>query len=162
VPIWEYKCKNCGNKVEKITLSVRVAVPDEIAERCPKCMGKTRHLKVVSAPAFMKVRKPGTGPVATMRNMRPPKDKHWKQRVKEGLTPDGQKLTNMKEQSLKDWAAMTSEAVGGDAVLHAATQEAKERAAASGFVYNSPVAAVREAVQRGDPIPDVQPRFIRK
>jgi putative FmdB family regulatory protein len=162
MPIWEYKCKNCGHKVEKVTLSARVAVPTEIAERCPTCMGKTRHLRQVPVPAFMKARQPGTGPVATMKQMRPAKDKNWKQRIRQGLTADGKKLTDLKQESIKDWAAMASAAVGGDGNLQAAAAEAKERAALTGFKYESPVAAVREAVKRGDPIPDVQPHFLRK
>lgn len=162
MPIWEYRCKNCGTKVEKITLSARIAVPDEIAVPCPLCKGKTRHLRAVAAPAFMQARQPGTGPVARMRDIRPTRDKHWKQRVKEGIAPDGRKLTDLKQQSVRDWAEMTTTAVGGAANLQAATQEVKERAAASGFVYQSPVAAVQEAVKRGDPIPEIQPHFIRK
>ena len=166
MPIWEYRCINCGHAVEKITLKANVKVPDEIGETCPKCQGRTRHRREVPRPAIMKAGKPGTrsdGTPRSMKELRPARDKHWKQRVKEGLAPDGKtKLTDLKAESMKDWAGIVAQSVGGDGALQDAAKEAKEIAASVGFEYTSPVAAVREAAKRGDPIPEHQPRMIRR
>ena len=155
MPIWEYRCNNCGTLIEKITLSAKVAVPQEIVHQCKKCQGLTRHVRNVPKPAIMSVRKPGQPrPDAKMKDIRPAKDKHWKQRVKEGLAPDGKtKLSDLKAESLNHWAETTAKAVGGDAVLQDAAKEAKERAEKMGFKYESSVASIREAALRGDPIP---------
>lgn len=157
MPIWEYRCNNCGTIIEKITLSAKVAVPQEIVHQCKRCQGLTRHVRNVPKPAVMRVGKPGTpkpGSTPKMRDLRPARDKHWKQRIKEGLAPDGKtKLSDLKAESMHHWAETTARAVGGDDVLQDAAKEAKERAEKLGFKYESTVASIREAAKRGDPIP---------
>jgi putative FmdB family regulatory protein len=45
MPIYEYKCTKCGNKVE-----VLQKAKDKPLEKCPKCSGPLR--KLVSSPAI--------------------------------------------------------------------------------------------------------------
>jgi len=108
VPIFEYQCANCRNKIEKITLKpVRDAtVPQEITHKCGgKCAGAiTRHRRLISAPAYVGLTPPATSKkVTTMAQMRPAKDKSWKARVKKGLNPDGKKLTNLRKENRQEW-----------------------------------------------------------
>lgn len=108
MPIFEYACINCKHKIEKITLAKvkPETVPQQVAQSCVgKCGGAiTRHTRVVSKPAYVGLTPPGTAKkVATMAQMRKPKDPAWKQRVKQGLNPDGRPLTNMKQLNAQEW-----------------------------------------------------------
>jgi hypothetical protein len=111
MPIYEYSCVNCRNKVEKITqrLVKETTVPQQIIQKCVgrKCAGAvTRHIRQVSAPAYVGLTPPATSQKATrMSQMREAKDKNWKQRVKKGLNPEGKKLTNRKKENRKEWEA---------------------------------------------------------
>jgi transketolase len=106
MPIFVFSCVNCKSKVEKIVLAkVKVStVPAQIVERCKKCNALTRHLRAITAPAYIGVTPPGTSKKATqMSQLRTPKDKDWKERVKKGLNPAGQSLTNLKELNQREW-----------------------------------------------------------
>jgi hypothetical protein len=108
MPIFEFKCVACKNVVEKVTLAkVKIeTVPQTIIETCKgKCAGaKTRHQKIVSAPAYVGITPPATSKRATrMSEMRKAKDPAWKQRVKQGLNPEGKRLTNLKKNNRQDW-----------------------------------------------------------
>lgn len=111
----------------------------------------------------MRVAKPGASKTFRMQDLRPARDKHWKQRVKEGLAADGKtKLSDLKRESREQWAEATARSVGGDDVLIDAAKEAKDRAKSLGFVYQSSVASIREAAKRGDPAPDVTPHLVKR
>lgn len=116
MPIFEYRCVNCKSKVEKITLKPvkENTVPPHIVEKClsTKCAGAvTRKMRMVSAPAYVGLTPPASSQKATrMRELRPPKDKNWKARVKKGLSPDGKRLTNLKKESRKEWEGTVSDA----------------------------------------------------
>jgi predicted nucleic acid-binding Zn ribbon protein len=115
VPIFEYSCSNCRNKIEKITLKpVRdTTVPQTIIEPCKgKCAGaKTRHIRQVSAPAYVGLTPPATSKRATrMAEMRQAKDPQWKQRVKKGLNPEGKRLTNLRKEHREEWKQMADSA----------------------------------------------------
>lgn len=108
MPIYEYRCVNCKNVVEKITLRIvkEATLPTEIREKCTKkCSGAiTRHVRIVSLPAYVGLTPPATSEKATrMREMRPAKDKNWKARVKKGLNPEGKKLTNLRKEQREIW-----------------------------------------------------------
>lgn len=106
MPIFEFGCINCKTKKEKITLAKvkPETVPTQIIEHCKKCNAVTRHARVVSKPAYVGLTPPGTSKrVTTMAQMRKPKDPEWKKRVKQGLNPDGKKLTNMKKLNEAEW-----------------------------------------------------------
>ena len=106
MPIFEYGCTNCRTKVEKIVLRkvISETVPKEILERCKKCGAITRHARVVSKPAYVGLTPPGTSKKSTrMSQMRKTKDPAWKSRVKQGLNPDGKRLTNLKDVNRAEW-----------------------------------------------------------
>lgn len=99
---------NCKTVVEKITLAKvkTTTVPTAIVETCKgKCSGaKTRHLRIVSAPAYVGSTPPATSKRATrMSEMRKAQDPAWKTRVKQGLNPEGRKLTNLRRNNRRDW-----------------------------------------------------------
>lgn len=115
MPIFEYRCKNCKHVVEKITLKpVKDSkLPQEIIEPCQgKCaLAKTRHVRLVSVPAYVGGTPPATSKrVTQMREMRKTQDHAWKQRVKSGLNPDGKKLTNLRKRNRKDWESTVEKA----------------------------------------------------
>jgi hypothetical protein len=108
MPIYVYACTNCRNKVEKITLRVvkDSTLPTEIKQRCTaKCAGAiTRHTRCITAPAYVGLNPPATSQKVTrMSEMRKPKDTGWKQRVMQGLNPEGKKLTNLRKENRKEW-----------------------------------------------------------
>lgn len=108
MPIFEYACVNCKNRIEKITLKAVKddTVPKTIIEKCKgKCSGaRTRHNRMVSAPAYVGTTPPGTSKrVTRMSEMRPAQDPAWKQRVKKGLNPEGKRLTNRKRENREEW-----------------------------------------------------------
>lgn len=115
MPIHEYACINCRHKVEKITLKPvkENTLPQEIKEKCTaKCSGAiTRHIRVVSAPAYVGLTPPATSKRATrMSQMRQAKDKNWKQRVRKGLNPEGKRLTNLRKENRQEWQATVDQA----------------------------------------------------
>lgn len=108
MPLYEFRCVNCKHVVEKF-VQRRVkdsTVPREIIEPCGgKCAkAKTRHMRIVSAPAYVGSTPPATSKrVTRMSEIRKTKDPAWKTRVKAGLNPDGKKLTNLKKTNRKEW-----------------------------------------------------------
>jgi hypothetical protein len=97
---------NCKSTIEKIVLAkVKLStVPVQIIEKCKKCNAITRHMRQVSAPAYVGTTPPGTSKKATqMSQLRKPKDPQWKQRVKAGLNPAGKPLLNLKELNRAEW-----------------------------------------------------------
>lgn len=113
MPIFEFVCLNCKTKKEKIT-QAKVkpeTVPQQIVEKCSKCAALTRHVRIVSKPAYVGVTPPGTAKrVTAMSQMRKPKDPAWKERVKAGLNPDGKPLTNLRDLNSREWEAQVQTA----------------------------------------------------
>lgn len=114
MPIYEYRCVNCKNVIEKITLKIvkEATLPTEIKEKCTKkCSGAiTRHIRIVSAPAYVGLTPPATSKNTTrMSQMRQPKDPNWKARVKKGLNPEGKKLRNRKREAREEWRTTVNE-----------------------------------------------------
>lgn len=124
MPIYEYACKNCRTKVEKI-LTVSAATPELILD-CKPCRGLTRYLKQVSVPAVV-AHKPGNVPNLKMRDVKKPRDKDWKKRVIEGRRADGSRMITARELK-QDNNAQWSEAAARIVPDYAEKkQEIKER-----------------------------------
>jgi hypothetical protein len=115
MPLYEYSCVNCKKKVEKLVLAKvkESTVPQQILQRCAgKCSAVTRHVRLISAPAYVGMTPPGTSKKATlMRELRKPKDENWKKRVKLGLAPDGKPLTNLKSVNREEWEEQIQTAI---------------------------------------------------
>jgi transketolase len=79
-------------------------------EPCKRCGGITRHRKVVSKPAFVG-QKQKFGAAKSMSDMKKPRDKNWKERVKKGLNPEGQPLTNLRRQHREEWKGMQEQQI---------------------------------------------------
>lgn len=62
----------------------------------------TRHERAISLPAVVS-HAPGDNPTFSMKDLRPAKDKNWKNRILQGLNPDGKPLTDRKAESAKAW-----------------------------------------------------------
>jgi hypothetical protein len=115
MPIYEYVCANCRNKVEKITLKIvkDSTVPQEIKQKCTaKCAGMiTRHRRCITAPAYVGLTPPATSKrVTTMAQMKKPTDPDWKKRVKKGINADGKKLPNLRKENRQQWNATVDSA----------------------------------------------------
>jgi putative FmdB family regulatory protein len=53
MPIYEYRCGNCGERFEELTAA------DAAAPTCPRCGGETERLLSAQAAPFDIVRSPG-------------------------------------------------------------------------------------------------------
>jgi hypothetical protein len=116
MPIFVYRCVNCKTNVEKITLKPvkDTTLPPQIIEPCTskKCAGATtRHRRVVTAPSYVGLTPPATSKrVTRMSQVRPARDVNWKNRIKQGLNPDGKRLSNLRKQNRQEWESTVKEA----------------------------------------------------
>lgn len=104
MPIYEFACRNCATKVERITTQANDI--KELILDCKTCKAKTRYVRKISAPAVV-ARAPGNIPNLKRRDVVKTKDKDWKKRILEGRRADGSRMVTvdeMRSESAAQWA----------------------------------------------------------